>query len=131
VASSPEQKNADASPADRRASPRFDLEVEVGFETDSNFYTGLTQDISSGGLFVATHQLRRVGDRIKVKFALPGRAEPVEVETEVRWVRESSSLQRLDGAHGMGLRFVDLSPEVKAVIDSFLSKRDSLFYDDD
>ncbi len=103
----------------------------MGFETDSNFYTGLTQDISSGGLFVATHQLRKVGDRIKIKFTLPGRTDAVEIETEVRWVRESSSLQRIDGAHGMGLRFVNLNDDAKAVIDSFLSKRDSLFYDDE
>jgi hypothetical protein len=62
---------------------------------------------------------------------LPGRTEPVQVETEVRWVRESSSLNRVDGAHGMGLKFVNLTPEAKSVIDGFLSKRDSLYYDDD
>lgn len=75
--------------------------------------------------------MRKVGDRIKIKFTLPGRTDSVEVETEVRWVRESSSLNRVDGAHGMGLRFVDLTEEAKKVIDSFLSKRDSLFYDDE
>ena len=36
-----------------RASERFDLEVKVDLESDHNFYTGLTQNISAGGLFIA------------------------------------------------------------------------------
>lgn len=105
--------------------------MEVGFESDSMFYTGLTQDISSGGLFVATHSIKRVGDRIKVKFTLPGQKEPIEAETEVRWVRETSSLNGSDLTSGMGLRFVNLTPEMKKVISEFLGKRESLFYDDE
>ena len=58
-----------------RASERFDLEVKVDLESDHNFYTGLTQNISSGGVFIATHHLRRIGDRITLKFTLPGSAE--------------------------------------------------------
>ena len=42
-----------------RAAERFDLEVKVDLESDHNFYTGLTQNISSGGVFIATHHLRR------------------------------------------------------------------------
>ena len=55
-----------------RVAERFDLEVKVDLESDHNFYTGLTQNISAGGLFIATHQLRRIGDYIKVSFSLPG-----------------------------------------------------------
>lgn len=119
------------SGSERRQSTRHELEVEVGFESDHNFYTGLTQDISSGGLFVATHQIKHVGERIKIKFTIPGHAQTIEVETEVRWVRESSALRRADGAHGMGLKFINLSSEAQKVISGFLSKRDSLFFDDE
>ncbi len=55
-----------------RASERYDLEIKVDLESDHNFYTGLTQNISAGGLFIATHQLRRIGDRITLKFQIPG-----------------------------------------------------------
>lgn len=114
-----------------RASERFDLEIKVDLESDHNFYTGLTQNISAGGLFIATHHLRRIGDRIVLKFTLPGSDKAVEVETEVRWIRENSSLQRVDGATGMGVRFVNLSPEASAAINRFLQSRDSLYYDDE
>ena len=62
-----------------RASERFDLEVKVDLESDHNFYTGLTQNISAGGLFIATHHLRRIGDRITLKFQLPGTDQSVTV----------------------------------------------------
>jgi type IV pilus assembly protein PilZ len=115
---------------ERRAEVRLELEVEVGLETEHNFYTGLTQDISSGGLFIATRIIYRVGDRLRVRLTLPGRAEPIIAEAEVRWLRDPRAI-RTDGPEGIGLRFVDLTPEVRGEIAQFLKRRDSLFYDVD
>ena len=114
-----------------RHAERFDLEVKVDLESDHNFYTGLTQNISAGGLFVATHQLRRIGDRLKITFSLPGTAAPLTLETEVRWIRENSSLHRVDSSTGMGVRFINLSPEATDIIQAFIESRDSLYYDDE
>jgi len=118
-------------PLHQRQAERHDVEVSVDLESDSNFYTGLTQNISTGGLFIATHQIKRVGDHVRLKFSLPGTGRVVECDTEVRWIRENSSLHRTDGASGMGVRFLDLSPEDSAAIDSFIRSRESLFYDDE
>jgi uncharacterized protein (TIGR02266 family) len=117
--------------SERRSSPRIDLEVEVTLESDSNFYTGLTQDISSGGVFVSTHLLRKIGERLNLKFALPGSTTPVVVECEVRWVREHEPIQPSDQPTGMGLRFLNLSREASQAIAAFLRSRDSIFYDDE
>ena len=114
-----------------RAAERFDLEVKVDLESDHNFYTGLTQNISSGGVFIATNALRKIGDRITLKFSLPGSVEPLAVETEVRWIRENSALHRVDGSTGMGVRFVNLSPAAAAAINQFVQARESLYYDDE
>jgi uncharacterized protein (TIGR02266 family) len=114
-----------------RASERYDLEVKVDLESDHNFYTGLTQNISAGGLFIATHALRKIGDKITLKFTLPGSEQPVSVETEVRWIRENTALMRAEGGTGMGVRFINLSADAQAAIDRFLQSRDSLFYDDE
>jgi uncharacterized protein (TIGR02266 family) len=114
-----------------RAAERFDLEVKVDLESDHNFYTGLTQNISSGGLFIATHHLRRIGDQITLKFTLPGSDKTVSVETEVRWIRENSALMRAENGTGMGVRFINLSPEASAAINAFIESRESLYYDDE
>src|SRR5258708_3870166 len=79
-----------------RAAERYDLEIKVDLESEHNFYTGLTQNISAGGLFIATHHLRRIGDRITLKFQLPGTEGSVEVETEVRSEEHTSELQSPD-----------------------------------
>jgi uncharacterized protein (TIGR02266 family) len=115
---------------ERRSSPRYQVQVEVGMQTESNFYTGLTQDLSGGGVFVATHQIRSVGDRIKVLLTLPGQTEPFEILTEVRWVR-GTSLSRSAEDPGMGLRFLQMSPRARKVIGDFITQRDSLFFDED
>ena len=117
-------------PSERRANARIELEVEVGLETDNNFYTGLTQDISNGGLFVATSVLYRVGQHITVRFTLPGRREPIRAETEVRWLRDPHTM-RTELPGGIGLRFVELETEAQTAITDFLKRRDSLYYDVD
>lgn len=117
---------------ERRISPRVAMDVEVGMESDSNFYTGLTQDISSGGIFVATHQLRPVGERIQIRFTLPGHPRPTTIatEAEVRWIRDPPRPDP-DMPTGMGLRFLRLSREEQAAILNFIKARESLFYDDE
>jgi uncharacterized protein (TIGR02266 family) len=116
-----------ASTKDSRAARRIDLEVEITFESEHNFYTGFTQNISSGGLFVATHDLKRVGSQLRVRFVIPGLPGPVEADAVVRWVREVGDPE----AYGMGVQFVNLSAPVQAAIDRFIAQRDSIFYDVD
>lgn len=114
-----------------RQAERHELEINVDFESESNFYTGLTQNISTGGVFLATHAPKRVGDHVRLRFMLPGASQPIIVDTEVRWLRHASSLHRSDGPPGMGLRFLSLSAEDANLIQRFIDSRDSLFYDDE
>lgn len=109
---------------------RIDLDVAVDLESEHNFYTGLTQNISTGGLFVATNHLRKVGDLVTLRFTLPNDERPLTVEAEVRWIRENSALHRREGRTGMGLQFVALGPEAAAAIGQFMAERESLYHDE-
>jgi uncharacterized protein (TIGR02266 family) len=108
-----------------------DIEIAVDFGSDHNFYTGLTHNIGAGGLFIATNELRKVGTRLTVRFTLPGQNEAIKVTTEVRWLSQPSRHLRDSGAQGMGVKFLDLSPEGLAVVTDFTRKRETLFYDDE
>jgi uncharacterized protein (TIGR02266 family) len=119
-----------SSPADRRSEARFAVAVAVTMESEHNFYTGLTSDLSGGGLFVATHQIRPVGERIHLRFTLPTTRDPIDALTEVRWVR-AAAVPGGGGEAGMGLQFLQLAPQAKEAIKAFLKKRDSLFFDVD
>ena len=112
---------------DTRQSPRIDLEVEVTFESEHNFYTGFTQNLSSGGLFIATTIVRPVGSALHIKFTLPGEGPPIDADAVVRWVREVGEPED----HGMGVQFEGLAAPDRVRVDAFIAQRDTIFFDHD
>lgn len=125
-------KAAGASATDSaRVHPRKALAVEVSLQSETNFYVGFSQNISAGGLFVATYDTRPVGERFPVEFELPGRNEVLRCLAEVAWVREyreNDDLGKQGIVPGMGLRFVGLSEEQQTAIAGFLDEREPLFF---
>jgi uncharacterized protein (TIGR02266 family) len=101
----------------------------VGLRSESNFYTGFSDDVSEGGLFVATYSLLPVGAHLQVSFGLPNGQEIV-AEAEVRWVRDPM-VGDMSLSPGMGVRFTSLSAEHLTAIRSFMLVRPPMFYDDD
>lgn len=119
--------SASASPARRREHDRAVLSVDVGLESDHNFFLGFTENISEGGLFVATHQIQPVGSTVTLDFGLPGREERIRAVGEVRWVRVYNDAS--DVPPGMGIRFADISEEDLAAVREFVAQRTPLFWD--
>jgi uncharacterized protein (TIGR02266 family) len=113
----------------RRQYARHDVELEVTMESETNFYMGLTENLSEGGLFIATHVLKPLGTQIEVSFKLPNVVEPFKVTGTVRWLREYSPTS--DTSPGMGVRFEHIDAEHTEQIRRFLEARDPLFFDED
>lgn len=122
------QRNSDAPAAERRRSPRVDLETDVTFESASNFFTGFMEDISEGGLFVATYNLQPLGTKMDLRFTLPN-GQVVQVEGEVRWLRDPRD-ENLDAPPGMGIMFGEIAPEDREAIQAFIEARSPLFFED-
>lgn len=113
---------------ERRRVPRVPLQTEITFEGQSNFYTGLTQDISTGGLFVCTERLLPAGTKIDLLFCLPAGTR-IEVKGEVRWVREKPA-STAESPAGMGIQFENLRSDDLLAIRGFVENRAPLFYDE-
>jgi uncharacterized protein (TIGR02266 family) len=131
VVPSPEEPAVAPAPSSRpsvRAHERRAVELEVDFASDSNFYVGFAENLSGGGVFVATYVLRPIGTVLELSVQLAGDAEPLHVRGEVRWTREPS--RSGDLWPGMGVRFQALSPQDEARIRAFLDTRDPLFFDE-
>jgi uncharacterized protein (TIGR02266 family) len=90
---------------------------------------GFTENLSGGGVFIATHLIRPIGSSVEVNLSLPGTPEPLVLHGEVRWVREYNSSSS-DVWPGMGIRFEDLGQEQEALIRQFLQTREPLFFTD-
>lgn len=113
---------------ERRRERRFGLKVFVGLESEHNFYTGLSRNISSGGLFIATHRPLDMGAEVELLFQLPS-GGPMHTHGQVTWVRPADPA-RPDRAPGMGVRFIDLSPEQSQQIRAFVRDRRPLLIQD-
>jgi uncharacterized protein (TIGR02266 family) len=110
----------------RRTAKRLVVQLAVGLQSEHNFYQGLSENISEGGLFIATHQLLSIGTTLTLEFGLPGRSEKVTVQGTVRWVRDAA------GSHspGMGVAFTEMDADTLAAVKEFIRLREPEFYDD-
>jgi uncharacterized protein (TIGR02266 family) len=113
----------------RRLHTRYRVDLDVTVTSEHNFYAGFVENMSHGGLFIATHQLKPVGERLEFSVHLADCEEPIRGLGEVRWVRVFSESSNVPP--GMGVRFIDLDDESTARIEEFLSKREPMFYDED
>ncbi len=104
---------------------RCTLQVPIQIETDGERHLALTENICTGGLFVATSHPGRVGDQILLKFRLPRNRRLVSVDAEIRWVRTTPSASLRHGARGMGVRFRNVSLDAGASVQEFLGRSSS------
>lgn len=93
--------------------------------SDSNFYGGLTENLSAGGVFVATHSPRPIGEELEVMVTSPSNFT-VKAKGVVRWQRPFVETSNMPP--GMGIQFIQV--EGQAEIEKFLRRRDPLYYDD-
>ena len=129
IATSPTSSYPADRADNRRTCDRVDAEFEITAQSENNFYRGLSENISVGGLFFETYAPHRLGEHITVRFTLPGTVVPIEAKVEVRWVRAHNPTS--DTPQGIGVQFTDLDLDVRRVIERFTRKRDPLFYEPD
>ncbi|MCA9494540.1 MAG: TIGR02266 family protein [Myxococcales bacterium] len=117
-------------PEGRRAE-RHQAVIEVSVTSGHNFWTGLTQNISSGGLFLACENVQPIGTQLEFAFVLEPDPFIHQLRGIVRWVRPVEMAS--DGLPaGMGIQFRDLTDELKTAIEAFIEQeRESLYHDED
>ena len=112
-----------------RLNERFGFGVEVSLESEHNFYTGFTENVSTGGLFIATRDLLAIGTQLQITFSIPD-LDSFVATVEVRWHRlEQAGTDGL--SPGMGVRFLNLTEDQKRAVNAFIDKRETLFFLDE
>jgi uncharacterized protein (TIGR02266 family) len=109
----------------RKHDSRVYIEVEIGLSSESHIYTGLSLDVSTGGVFVATYDPAAPGTKVSLYFVLPD-GFVVNADGVVRWTRAATA----DAPPGMGVAFVNISTESVAHIAGFCANRPPLYFDD-
>lgn len=125
---------------DRRRHARYVLSLAITMEGDNNFYTGLSENISEAGVFIATHHVLPIGTPVVLSFTLPFASEPISVAGTVKWIREpraTANAQSVFGSDresasvrpGIGVQFNDVDQAANDAIRSFMTRRSPEFYD--
>ncbi len=117
------------NPANRRVHQRKELAVQVGIRSENGFWAGLTENISEGGVFVATNAPFDLGTEIEVDLSFKGRDESFPIPCVVRWIRPETG----GGLPpGMGLQFLHLEQDIQIRIREFIStgRQEVLFWED-
>lgn len=110
---------------------RIAAAVEVDVSSEHTFWTGLTRNVSRGGLFLVHDEPQPVGTILAFTLRLSTLDEDIEVRGVVRWVRSPETADD-DMPAGMGVQFLSLDRRVEQAIDAFIAvERDSLYYDTD
>jgi uncharacterized protein (TIGR02266 family) len=113
----------------RREHARYKVELDVSLGSDHNFYVGFVENMSAGGVFIATHMLKAVGEILELSIHVPSTDAKISGTGEVRWVREYS--ERSNVPPGMGVHFIHLEPGSLEAIEKFLARREPIFFDED
>ncbi|NDY41463.1 TIGR02266 family protein [Dissulfurirhabdus thermomarina] len=95
----------------KRREKRAESLIRVDYRTRDRSFTGFAENLSVGGLFIASPSPLPKGTLLTLEFTLPGDAAPLRLKGIVTWTREATLApgQR----RGMGIKFEHLSLEAR------------------
>ncbi len=105
--------------SEKRRDRREPVTLFVEYEGAEDLLGDYTENLSSGGTFVATTRELPVGTRIQLVLGFPGLLEPISIEGVVRWTRDDPR-----ESPGAGIEFEPgpARDQLAAVIDKIRSR---------
>jgi uncharacterized protein (TIGR02266 family) len=100
---------------ERRKSARIPVQMWIREITANSIYQQHSANLSLGGVFLARTLPHPIGTSVRLQFTLPGEREPIELNGEVVNIDAEERL-------GMGVRFVDMPPEIEARLKRFFEQ---------
>ena len=103
----------------KRTQQRRVIDLDVDLDGGDGPCQGFSENLSRGGIFVATHLVKPVGASVEFCIHLPEGFEAVRGVGEVRWIRAHDEWS--DVPPGMGILFVRLDPGCADTLARFVS----------
>lgn len=96
----------------RRVSPRVSLVMPITYRVGNTIVTGLSINVSAGGMAIRTTNPLDVDAMVKVRFRMPKGTHDVEADARVAW-----SVQRV----GMGLQFTRIDASDQKALEAYVT----------
>jgi uncharacterized protein (TIGR02266 family) len=87
---------------EKRRENREAVTLFVEYEGADDLVGDFTENLSSGGTFVATNRTLPIGTRVQLVLGFPGLLEPIGIDGVVRWRRDEAGPE---GDAGAGIEF--------------------------
>ena len=107
------------SQGEHRKMSRTSTVIQVNHHTVDSFFRDFADNISAGGMFIATPKPLKPGTQLSVEFLIPECDYPIRVKAKVAWSRSVPSEGQ---TRGMGVKFDSLSPSVKDKINTIVKR---------
>jgi uncharacterized protein (TIGR02266 family) len=113
--------NTSYEEADRRKSLRVPAKLRVSFTDLGELKASLMINLSRGGVFVATDRPAEIGTRLELRLHIEESGEEIDVPAAVVFRNVGPNLG--SGQSGMGLRFLEMKPEVARKIQALYERK--------
>jgi len=113
----------DGSTDIQRNYDRLPRKFKISYSTPRAFEKTYLSDIGKGGIFIKTNNILNPKEKVGLKISLPDGGKELGVIGEVAWSKKEE-FDTPQGKHppGMGIKFLNLSPEDEARIESVLKQ---------
>lgn len=111
----------------QRQNQRLRMEAKITLRSQTNFFMGFSENISEGGIFIATECPPAVGDTVEVDIPLLDGSNTITIKGIVRWYRIMA-----DGEpSGCGVQFTDLPAGAEKHLENMITllEKEPLFID--
>jgi HD-GYP domain-containing protein (c-di-GMP phosphodiesterase class II) len=100
---------------------RVPCRTDVTLQTSSNAKRGLSEDLSTHGMFVSVPEPVQEGTLLKLHFSLPGyEAQPIEALAKVVWTNNICKKAKPDFPAGNGLFFTKMAEPSQATLSNYI-----------
>jgi len=104
---------------DRRVHTRYETSIAVDYASGDTFLFAYLQNISEMGIFIRTDHPASIGTRLRLRFHADPDEDPLTLDGVVTWINPlRASGDNLNP--GMGVRFMELSPDKREQVVSLV-----------
>lgn len=116
---------AEEGVTERRRFIRIPKKFKLVYSTPKAFVEHYLSNIGQGGVFIPTNAPLEAGTQCDLKIVLPDGKAEIEVFCEVTW-HQKEEVVTPEGISlaGMGVKFLNLSPEARERIDAICKERE-------
>lgn len=102
--------------------PRFQLKLQIVYDDGQSFMSGPVADMSETGVFIETVMPLEPQTRVRLMPLLPDEDGMFELEGVVVRKAEYDLDNHFDRTPGMGIKFVDVTPDQNAAVEKLLAR---------